>query len=163
LAAIVTFGSRPGGSVLAVRHRSPRSDKEALVRPAIRRNRCVLFAPSLACTSEPARGVARNRVAPHAGFADVNALAKLPCIVVRVTLGNAAALLVGVLHFLRARRKAGSQCCQENEASQLHGKPSNRSLLNAPAPPATASGQAAQLISISQSHNFCQIVVKMSV
>jgi hypothetical protein len=39
----------------------------------------------------------------------------------------------------------------------MHGKPSHRSLLNAP-----ASGQAAQLISISQSYNFCQIVVKMS-
>jgi hypothetical protein len=44
----------------------------------------------------------------------------------------------------------------------MHGKPSHRSLLNAPAPTAPASGQAAQFISISQSYNFFQIVVKMS-
>jgi hypothetical protein len=89
----------------------------------------------LACAPQPARGVAGNRVAFHAGFAHVDALAQLPCIIACVTLGNTRTLLLGVLDFLRTRRKAKRQRCARNEVSQLHGTLSKCSPLNAPGPP----------------------------
>jgi hypothetical protein len=74
-----------------------------------------------ACASEPARRVAGNGVALHAGFADIDALIDLPGIKIAVSLGDAGALLIGVDDLLRTGRKADSRCRQKNEASQPHG------------------------------------------
>jgi hypothetical protein len=119
-------------------------------------------APRLTCAPELARGVAGHRVASHAGFAHVNTLVQLPCIIARVTLGDARTLLFGGFHFLRTRAKAEGQHCQGNEASPLHGTPSKGSLSNVPGLPRPGSGQAVQLISVSQSYDFCQIVFKIN-
>jgi hypothetical protein len=77
--------------------------------------------PVSACAFELTRCVAGNIVTVHAGFAYINALTKLPCIKLLVSLGDASTLLIRVLNLLRTRRKA--ECCrqQNNEASQLHG------------------------------------------
>jgi hypothetical protein len=45
------------------------------------------------CASEFARRVARDGVTVHACFAYINALTELPCIKLRVSLGDASTLL----------------------------------------------------------------------
>jgi hypothetical protein len=56
------------------------------------------------CALELARRIASNVVAPHAGFANVNALTEISCIKRLVSLGDASPLLIGVISILRTRR-----------------------------------------------------------
>ena len=79
-----------------------------------------------ACTFEPTRCVAGNAVTFHAGFAHINALTKLPGVIVTVSLGDARTLLFGMRGLLPARRKPEGCCRQNNEASKLHRAFSNR-------------------------------------
>ena len=80
-----------------------------------------LHYPVSACAFELARRVAGYIVTVHAGSAYINALTKLPYIIILVSQGDASTLLIRVLNLLRTRRKADSHCHQNNEASQLHG------------------------------------------
>jgi hypothetical protein len=82
---------------------------------------CWRFGACLACAFELTRRVAGNIVTVHTGFAYINALTKLPCIIIFVSLGDAHTLLIRVRNFLRTRCKADSCRHQNNEASQLHG------------------------------------------
>ena len=117
---------------------------------------------ALACAPEPARGVAGNRVAPHARLAHVNTLAELPCVIARVTLGDAGTLLIGVLDFLRTRRKAKSHRCPRNEVSQLHGTLSKCSPLNAPRPLRLDRAKPPHSCRSVSPNRFCRIVFKIS-
>jgi hypothetical protein len=70
-----------------------------------------------ACALEVTRRVTGYGVTIHARFAHINALTKLPCIIVLVSLGNAHTLLFCVFNPLRTRRKANRYCHQNAEAS----------------------------------------------
>jgi hypothetical protein len=73
-------------------------------------------------------------------------------------LGDAGSLLVAVLHFLRASRKADGQDSAEKQASQSHGRLSTGSPRTRPARRTwTVSGRPAT--SIGQSC-VCRIVFK---
>jgi hypothetical protein len=79
---------------------------------------------NLARAFEPARRIAGNSVAVHAGFADVNALIDFFGIKILVSLRDASTLLIGVLNLFRTRREAEGQGRQDTEPSHFHGAPS---------------------------------------
>jgi hypothetical protein len=64
--------------------------------------------------------MAGHGAAPQAGLANIDTLTQALRIVVRITLSDAGALLIGVFNLLRARRKKSGHRNQKNEALQLH-------------------------------------------
>ena len=75
---------------------------------------------TLARTSQPAGCVAGHHIALHAEPAHVDTLVELFRIVAAVMLRDAAALLGGVLDFLRTGRQAQGKQHQSDQASQSH-------------------------------------------
>ena len=89
---------------------------------------------ALTRAAQPARGVARHHIAPHAGPAHVNTLVDLFGVVARVVLRDAGALLGRIVDFLRTGRQSGGEERQAEQASQSHGTLSLRERIGLVAP-----------------------------
>jgi hypothetical protein len=89
---------------------------------------------ALTRATQPARGVAGHHIALHAGPAHIEALVDLFGIVAGIVLGDAGALLGGVLDLLRTSRQSDGEERQAEQASQSHGTLSLRERIGLVAP-----------------------------
>jgi hypothetical protein len=76
---------------------------------------------TLTRTAQPAGRVAGHGIALHAHPAHINALVDLLCVVGRIVLGDAHALLGSIVDVLRTGRHTGRKGYQANQTSQSHG------------------------------------------